>query len=346
KIEGVVHTETSIKELTPELRIYLDRQAIADLGLSTTLVGDVISTSVLGKVVTRYREGGDEYDIRVQLIKTARASREDIENILITTPLGRQIPLRAVASVEYSKAPAEIIREDQERLVRVNIDVGGRDLQSVTTEVEEVLRGMSLPNDFRLEIGGVAEEQQESFMYLGLALLVAMLLTYMVMASQFESLIDPFVIIFTIPLSFIGVALTLVLTGTPLSVMALVGMVMLVGIVVNNGIVLVDYINQLRERGLETHQAVLEGGRIRMRPILMTALTTILAMLPLALGLGESSENWAPMARSVMGGLAMGTLLTLVVVPVIYVIVERLAEKVRTWLRRLISGGTAVERSA
>ena len=346
KIEGVVHTETSIKELTPELRIYLDRQAIADLGLSTTLVGDVISTSVLGKVVTRYREGGDEYDIRVQLIKTARASREDIENILITTPLGRQIPLRAVASVEYSKAPAEIIREDQERLVRVNIDVGGRDLQSVTTEVEEVLRGMSLPNDFRLEIGGVAEEQQESFMYLGLALLVAMLLTYMVMASQFESLIDPFVIIFTIPLSFIGVALTLVLTGTPLSVMALVGMVMLVGIVVNNGIVLVDYINQLRERGLETHQAVLEGGRIRMRPILMTALTTILAMLPLALGLGESSENWAPMARSVMGGLAMGTLLTLVVVPVIYVIVERAAEKLKVRLRRLISGGTAVERSA
>lgn len=346
KIDGVVHTETSIKELTPELRIYLDRQAIADLGLSTTLVGDVISTSVLGKVVTRYREGGDEYDIRVQLIKAARSSREDIENILITTPAGQQIPLRAVANVEYSKAPAEIIREDQERLVRVNIDVGGRDLQSVTAEVQAVLRGMSLPNDFRLEIGGVAEEQQESFMYLGLALLVAMLLTYMVMASQFESLIDPFVIIFTIPLSFIGVALTLVLTGTPLSVMALVGMVMLVGIVVNNGIVLVDYINQLRERGLEMERAVLEGGRIRMRPILMTALTTILAMLPLALGLGESGENWAPMARSVMGGLAMGTLLTLVVVPVIYVVVERLAERVKARVRRLISGESVVERSA
>lgn len=338
-IDGIVHTETSVQELTPELQINLDRQRIADLGLNTAQVGGIISTSVLGSVVTRYREGGDEYDIRVQLIKEARTSKADVENILIPTPLGKQIPLRAVASVEYSKAPTEIIREDQERLVTVTMDVSGRDLSSVTGDVTDVLKQVSVPGDYRLEIGGVAEEQQESFMYLGMALLVAVILTYMVMASQFESLVDPLVIIFAIPLSFIGVALGLVVTGTTLSVMALVGMVMLVGIVVNNGIVLVDYINQLRERGKEMFDAIQEGGRIRLRPVLMTALTTILAMLPLALGLGESGENWAPMARSVMGGMTVGTILTLLVVPVIYVVVERIAEKVKARVRRIITRG-------
>lgn len=339
KIEGIVHVETSIQELTPELRINLDRQRIADLALSTSHVGDVISTSVLGKAVTRYREGGDEYDIRVQLIKEARTNKSDIENILITTPLGSQIPLKAIAEVEYSKAPSEINREDQERMVAVNMDVSGRDLRSVTRDVTAALREISIPPDFRLEIGGVAEEQQESFMYLGLALLAAMLLTYMVMASQFESLIDPFIIIFTIPLSFVGVALALLITGTDLSVMALVGMVMLVGIVVNNSIVLVDYINQCRNQGMELFDAVREGGKVRMRPVLMTALTTILAMLPLALGLGESGENWAPMARSVMGGLAAGAFFTLMVVPVIYVILEKVAVKVRAWVKRIVTKG-------
>ncbi len=338
-IDGIVHLETSVRQATPELRINLDRQRIADLGLSTAQVGNVISTSILGSAVTRFREGGDEFDIRVQLIKEARTSKENIENILITTPLSNQIPLRSIATVEYSKAPTEIIREDQERMVTVNVDVAGRDLRSVTNDVTSALKHVSVPTDFRIEIGGVAEEQQESFMYLGLAMLVAMLLTYMVMASQFESLVDPFVIIFTIPLSFIGVALALLITGTTLSVMALVGMVMLVGIVVNNGIVLVDYINQLRDRGMELFDAILEGGRVRMRPVLMTALTTILAMLPLALGLGESGENWAPMARSVMGGLAAGSVLTLLVVPVIYAVVERIAEKIKARIRKLITRG-------
>lgn len=338
-IPGVVHVETGIRELTPELQINLDRQRIADLGLNTSQIGDIISTSILGKAVTRYREGGDEYDIRVQLTKEARTSKADIENILIPTRLGTQIPLRAMASVDYHKAPSEINREDQERLVTVDLDVSGRDLRSVTGDVTKALQQISIPNDFRLEIGGVAEEQQESFMYLGLALLVAMILTYMVMASQFESLVDPFIIIFTIPLSFVGVAFALLITGTDLSVMALVGMVMLVGIVVNNSIVLVDYINQCRERGMEMFEAVLEGGKVRMRPVLMTALTTILAMSPLAMGLGESGENWAPMARSVMGGLAAGAFFTLMVVPVIYMIFERFAEKIRRWFKKIITKG-------
>ena len=171
-------------------------------------------------------------------------------------------------------------------------------------------------------------------MYLGLAFLVAILLTYMVMASQFESFLYPFIIMFTIPLSFIGVALALVLTGTDLSVMSLIGMVMLVGIVVNNGIVLVDYINQLRERGLGLVDAILQGGQIRMRPVLMTALTTILAMLPLALGIGESGESWAPMARAVMGGLAVATVLTLIVVPAIYSVIDTFSQWIRSKIKR------------
>jgi HAE1 family hydrophobic/amphiphilic exporter-1 len=269
-------------------------------------------------VATRFRDEGDEYDVRVQLEKDARQSKTDLDNILIMTPTGRQIPLRAVATIEYSKAPKEIIREDQERLVTVNVGKSGRSLTDLTADIEQVIKETPIPNDFRVELGGVAEEQQESFMYLFLAFLVAIVLTYMVMASQFESLLEPFIILFTIPLSLIGVALMLLLTGTDLSVMALIGIVMLVGIAVNNGIVLVDYINQLRKRGQEMFEAIINAGQIRMRPVLMTALTTMLAMVPLGLGLGESGENWAPMARSVIGGLAAATVLTLIVIPVIY----------------------------
>lgn len=328
-VEGISDVEVSIKEAAPELKINLDRQRIADLGLSTSQIGQVVSTSVLGSVPTQFRDSGDEFDIRVQLNKEARSSKEDIENILIMTPTGQQIPLRSIASVDYGIAPTEITREDQDRMVSVAITISDRDLRSATAEVKKVLKNVSVPNDFRIEIGGTAEDMQESFMYLGLAFLVAMVLTYMVMASQFESFIDPFIILFTIPLSIIGVAWGLFLTGTTLSVMSLIGIIMLVGIIVNNGIVLVDYINQTRESGHELLEAIHIAGGARMRPVLMTSLTTILAMFPLALGLGESGENWAPMARSVIGGLVAGTLLTLVVVPVIYASLERYGAKRR-----------------
>jgi len=329
KIKGVVDTEKSVQKARPELKINLDRQRIADLGLSTAQVGNVVSTSILGAVVTRYRDHGDEFDIRVQFDKEHRTQKEDVENILIMTPTGRQIPLRAIANVEYTKAPQEITREDQERYVSLNIDISGRDLRSVTRDVQGAIKQVTVPNDFRIEIGGTAEDMQKSFMYLALAMLVAIILTYMVMASQFESFVDPFIILFTIPMSFIGVALGLLVTNTSLSVMALIGIIMLIGIVVNNGIVLVDYINQLRERGLELFDAIIQAGRVRMRPVIMTALTTILAMLPLALGLGESGEAWAPMARAVMGGLTVATILTLIVVPVIYAVMEIFAAKVK-----------------
>lgn len=328
-IKGVVNAETSFKESSPELRINLDRQRIADLGLSTAQIGQTVSSSILGTVATRFRDQGDEFDIRVQLTKDARTSKTDIENILLMTPMGKQIPLRAVANVEYTKAPKEIVREDQERMVTVNIDISGRDLRGVTRDVRNQLKQVAVPNDFRIDIGGTAQEQQESFMYLGIALIAAMLLVYMVMASQFESLLDPFIIMFTIPLSLIGVAFALLLTGTDMNVMALIGMVILVGVIVNNGIVLVDYINQLRDRGRALNEAIIEGTQVRLRPVLMTALTTIFGMLPLAIGLGESGESWAPMARALIGGLTVGTVLTLNVVPVIYAVFETLSERIR-----------------
>jgi HAE1 family hydrophobic/amphiphilic exporter-1 len=243
------------------------------------------------------------------------------------TPTGHQIPLRAIADIEYGVGPTEITREDQERKVTVSVDVSGRDLRTTTADVQRILKNIAVPNDFRLEIGGAAEDMIESFMYLGLAFLVAMILVYMVMASQFESLLDPFIILFTIPLSLIGVAWGLFLTGTTLSVMSLIGIIMLLGIIVNNGIVLVDYINQLRERGHEMYEAIHLAGEARMRPVIMTALTTILALSPLALGLGSGGEYWAPMARSVIGGLLVGTVLTLIVVPVIYAALETYSSK-------------------
>lgn len=340
-IEGIVHAEASIKSTRPELRIAADRRRVADLGLSTAQVGNTISSSVLGTVATAFRDGGNEYDIRVQLAEEARTSKEDLENIMLMTPTGKQVPLGSVADIEYSSAPREIMREDQERVATVTLDVSGRDLRSATNDVSEALRKITVPTDFRLEISGAAKEQQESFIYLGLAALVAIILTYMVMASQFESLVDPFIIIFTIPLSIIGVTLALVMTGTNLNVMSLVGIVMLVGIIVNNGIVLVDYMNQLRQRGMELFEAVHQAGLVRLRPVLMTALTTILGLFPLALGIGESGENWAPMARSVMGGMTVGTVLTLVVVPVIYIIMEQSGKKVKTWLRMRFFRGSA-----
>jgi len=326
-IEGVDYVSTSMEEAAPELRINLDRERIADLGMSTAQIGNTISTSVLGSVATLYREEGDEYDVRVQFPKDYRRSKDDLDNMLFVTPTGRQVPLRAIADIEYSKAPQKINRESQERHIDVNIDIAGRDLRSVTEDVNKAIDEVVVPRNFRIGISGTAEEQQESFMYLALAMIVAIGLTYMVMASQFESFVDPFVILFTIPLSIIGVALGLLFTGTILSTVVFIGVIMLVGIVVNNGIVLVDYINQLRDRGYELFDAIKRAGIVRIRPVFMTAMTTILAMLPLALGLGESGETWAPMARAVMGGLIVATALTLLVVPTIYAALELFNKK-------------------
>ncbi|MBN2602176.1 MAG: efflux RND transporter permease subunit, partial [Candidatus Marinimicrobia bacterium] len=328
KIEGVVDVTKSYNQPKPEYQIRIDRDRVSALGLSVYQVATTIETAVKGKLATKFREEGEEYDVVVQLDEKYRQSRTDLENIYITSVTGIQVPLKNVATIIPGEAASQIDREDQERMVSVSCTVSGRDLQSVLTDIQDVLSKMNFPPNFRWEIGGAAEDMQESFMYLGIAIIIAIFLVYMVMASQFESLLDPFIIIFTVPLAIIGAIWGLFLTGTTLSVTSLIGMVLLVGIVVNNGIVLVDYINQLREKhGHDLWVSILIGGKRRMRPILMTALTTILAMVPIALKLGSGAELWVGMARAVIGGLTLATVLTLIVIPIIYLFFEQISLK-------------------
>ncbi len=335
KITGLVDIDLNMKEGGQEIRIIPDVRRLNDLKLSPLLVADIISTAIQGKVAARFREAGDEYDILVQLDRPFRNSKESLRHLLIPTFSGKMIPLEQVARIEETDAPSTIYRENQERFVSVGCELSDIDLSSAVRIIRSLIDELNVPAEFQVVIGGTAEDQQESFFYLTIAFFAAILLVYMIMASQFESLLDPFIIMFTVPLSVIGVLWALFITGTTLSVMALVGIVMLVGIVVNNGIVLVDYINQLRQQGKGLYEAVEQGGQVRLRPVLMTALTTILGMVPLALEVGSGSENWAPLARAVIGGLTTSTLLTLVIVPVMYVIFEQVGDKVRVWWEKL-----------
>jgi len=315
-----VDVQTSLEAGRPELQIILDRERIYALGLSTSQVSQAVSTFIKGTRASMFRDRGEEYDILVRLGQRDRENKEVLQQIFVTTPQGHPIPLSSIVRVERTLSPTTILRRDQQRVTNISATVQGRSLGEVTRKVEEKLRQMEIPSKFTYEIGGSAQDMKTSFKWLGLAFGGATLIVYMVMASLFESLKAPFIIFLTIPLGMIGVVYMLFLTGTPLSVVSFIGIIMLSGIVVNNSIVLVDYINQLREKGIPLFEAVVVGGRTRLRPILMTSLTTILALIPLALGLGAGGETWAPMARSVIGGLVTSTIVTLLVIPVIYTI--------------------------
>ncbi len=338
QIEGAVDVESSLKRGAPELQIALDRPRLQALGLTAGAVTTAVSNAVLGLTATQYREGGDEYGVFVRLAAAYRDAPEDLEQLPIALPAGGVVPLGQVARVTRDVGPVAIRREDQSRVVVVQLNVSGRDLGSIEQDVRAVLAQTNMPPDVLVEIGGAAEDRQESFTYLALAIAAGVALVYMVMAGQFESLVEPFIIMFTVPLAAIGVAVGLWATGTTLSLMAMIGMLVLVGIVVNNGIVLVDFMNQLRRHeGKDVFTAAYEGGIARLRPVLMTALTTIFGMLPLALGTGEGGEVWAPLARSVMSGLAAATLLTLILVPVIYTAFASLAARLRAYEDRRIA---------
>ncbi len=318
KIPGAVDVSTSLEQGRPEIEIIPDRDRISSLGLSLYQVANTVSTYIKGTTASIYRDQGEEYDILVQLDPKYRENVEVLNNLFITTPRGAQIPLSDIARFDRSLSPTSILRRDQQRVVNISVGVRGRNLGEVTRDVVASLKEIPFPQDFSYEIGGSAQDMMTSFKWLGFAFAGAAFIVYMVMASLFESFIAPFIIFLTIPLAVVGVVAVLFITGTSLSVIALIGVIMLAGIVVNNSIVLVDYINQLRERGFSMREAVFNGGQTRLRPILMTALTTILALIPLALGLGSGGESWAPMARTVIGGLTASTFLTLLVIPVIY----------------------------
>jgi len=317
-VPGAVDVTTSLESGRPELQITLDRDRISVLGLSAFQVANTISTFIKGTNASLFRDRGEEYDILVRLDPTYRESTAILENLFVTNPRGEQIPLSSIARIRQGVSPTSILRRDQKRVVNVSVSVQGRSLGDVAQDVEEGLKEMEIPSDFSYEMGGSAKDMMTSFKWMAVAFCGAALIVYMVMASLYESFMAPFIIFLTIPLAVVGVIVMLFITGTSLSIVAFIGVIMLAGIVVNNSIVLVDYINQLRTRGYSIRDAVIEGGRTRLRPILMTALTTILALTPLALGLGSGGESWSPMARSVIGGLSASTLLTLLVIPVIY----------------------------
>lgn len=323
-VPGTTDVRISRAEGKPESRVAIDRERAAHYGLSVSSIGHAVQTGVMGSVAGYYREGGREYVIRVRLPEEKREAVRDILNLLVPTPGSGPVPLGSVADLEMLTGPVEIERKGQQRIVEVTGNLTGeRDLGAVVADMRERLPGVRVPADFSLEVAGEAQDVQESFRWLALALVGATLLVYMVIAAQYESLLHPFVIMLTLPLSFVGVAWTLFLTGTTLSVNSLIGVIVLAGIVVNNAILLVDYINLLRGRGQALEEAVVNATMVRTRPVLMTALTTMLGMFPMALGIGEGAELNYPMARAVVGGLGAATFLTLVVIPVVYVAFEK-----------------------
>jgi hydrophobic/amphiphilic exporter-1 (mainly G- bacteria), HAE1 family len=291
--------------------------------LSVDDISRTAKIAIKGTADTKFKEPGqDEVDIRVRLREEDRSNVADLRQLLIHSPLDMEVPLNELAYVGVGLGPSEIKRKDRQRYVMVTANLFKRSLSDVITEVRGRLKKFNTPEGYSVDLGGESEQMAESFRSLAFALSLAILLVYMIMASQFESLIQPFVIMFTVPLSLIGVMIILFLSNTPISIIVLIGMIMLIGIVVSNGIILIDYTNLLRERGSSAEEAVIQASRTRLRPILMTALATIIALVPLALAIGEGAQLMAPLAITVIGGLISSTFLTVIVIPAIYLVVE------------------------
>lgn len=326
-IEGLRDIDLSLKKGKPELQIKLDRVKARKMGFTLGQVAHSIEAAMLGKVATKYRIGGDEYDIRVRYREIDRHSIKDIENIAIVSPLGFQVPLYQIASIEYGEGPVKITREDQERKVSVTANTYGRDMGSIVEDIRARVAQIKFPPGYFVEYGGRYEDMQETFYSFAIALVVGIILVYMVMAALFESLSQPFVVMFAVPLAFIGVVFGLLVFDKTLNVQSFMGMIICVGIVVNNAIVMIDYINRLKRMGMEKYKALIQGAVIRLRPILITSSTTILAISPMVFSRTTGSEMRSSMAVAVSFGLLFSCLLTLFVVPVVYSIVDRITTK-------------------
>jgi len=319
---GLADVNIGREEGRPEIAVRVDRPKAAMLGLSVASVATTIQTNVAGTTAAQFRERGNEYPIVVRLREADRGQIADVGDVLLSTPNGQVIPAKNVMAVNREAGPVQIDRKNMERITRVNADTEVSLSQAVDA-VQERLKDLKPPPDFSVGFGSEVAEQQESFNQLRLVLILAVLLVYAVMASQYESLRDPFIIMFSIPVAGIGVVLGLMLTNTSFSMQAYIGVIMLAGIVVSNAILLVDYINTLRRRDkVPLREAVELGGRTRLRPILMTSIATMLGLVPMALGLGDGGELQAPLARVVIGGLLASTMVTLVLVPAVYTVFE------------------------
>ncbi len=324
---GAVDVVTDLMDDNPEIRLDIDRKRAARLGVPVAAIASEVRTAMYGSAVTRFRGGDEDIDLFIRLREDQRAEESDIERLTIPSLSGKQIRLSSFARLEDDRSPLEIRRLDQQRMLRVMGGLSGRPLGDVAADLEKKIKAAraagEIPESVSVRFSGDIKEQRAMVFDLSLALLLSILLVYMVMAGQFESLLDPFVVMFSVPFGITGVFLALPLTGITLSLTSFIGMIMLVGIVVNNAIVLVDYINQLRDRGLSLEEAIRTGGERRLRPVLMTALTTIGGMIPLALGGGEGAEMWRPLAVAVIGGLLFSTLVTLVLIPTVYALTDR-----------------------
>ena len=331
RVPEIEDVRVSRREGRPEQNLIVDREKIADLGLSVSQVAEVIQTNVGGSRAGVFREGGEEFPITVRLQPDDRLSTLDLGNVPVRTGSGLIIPVSAVVHTEHRRSPTTIERIDGQRVTYITANLrSGAALGDVIEKLEGELRDFTLPESFSLVFSGEYQEQQKARRDFTLSILMAVVLIYMVMAAQFERFLDPLIVMVTVPLAFIGVVPTLLLTGTSLNMQSLMGVVMLIGIVVNNAIVLVDYINLMRrEQSLGIREAVVQAGRLRLRPILMTTCTTVLGMLPLAFGGGAGGEIQAALARSVIGGLTVSTLITLVLIPAVYTSVHDMLGRVR-----------------
>ncbi len=338
RVEGLRDVRLSMVPGSPEVRVSFDRDKLNRYDLTLSDVAETVRGKVRGTVASRIRERERHIDIRVLNEDDQRSTLQAVQDLIVAERGGIPITLGAVASTEVVRGPSEIHRLGRKRVAIVSANLAGRDLGSVSEELETRLHTLTLPANISVSLGGQNEEMQKSFRSLQMAILLAVFLVYLVMAAQFESFVYPFIIMFTVPLALVGAVYGLKLTGTAVSVIAVIGAIMLAGIVVNNGIVLVDRINKLRRR-LGLYESVLQAGQERFRPIVMTTATTVLGLLPMALGLGEGAELRAPLAVTVISGLLLATLLTLVVVPVVYTLITPGAEVPAGARRRAPSRG-------
>ncbi len=318
KIEGLRDLDTSLKMGKPEIQIVVDRERASQMGLAVGQIAEAVRASMQGVVATKYRIGGDEYDLRVRFRELDRASLEDIGDIKIASASGGLISLKQVATLEEKLGPVKITRESQERKVTVRANTSGRDIGGIVRDIKEEVGRIDLPPGYLIEYGGTYRDMEEAFSSLFWAMVIAVLLIYMVMAAQFENLAHPLIIMLTVPLALIGVVIGLIVFQKTISVPAFMGFIILGGVVVNNGIVMIDYINQLRKRGVAAYEAVVEGASLRLRPVLITSLTTVLGTLPMALSQTQGAELRSPMAVALAFGLLFAALLTLFVIPVAY----------------------------
>ncbi|KPU45133.1 swarming motility protein SwrC [Oxobacter pfennigii] len=331
-VEGTREPSSSLDREVPEVQIKIDRRAATQYGLTASQIASAVRGNITGRTATTLKYDGDELDVVIKSDNLYNESLSNLKQIIIQTASGASVTIGQVAEVTIEKGPITINRDNQVRVVTVSSQIMGRDLLSVTNDINQKLMEYNMPDGYIFEIGGESQQQQEAFADLGMALVLALIIVYMVIASQFESLLNPFIIMLSVPFSFSGGALALALTRRSLSVPAFIGVIMLAGIVVNNAIVLIDYIITRRKRGEDRRTAVINAGPIRLRPILMTTLTTILGLMPMALGIGEGAETMAPMGTVVIGGLTLSTLLTLVFIPVTYTLFDDLSVFLKTKL--------------